>query len=130
MLGSYTAAVWSLQAEEAPWSSPRGNPGENPSRSVGSSDGAAGRREGPRGCRGGHASSYAMSKLRGVAAVARQITVGSGDAAGIAGEEASDVTACGVNESFPLLRKRVCGLLCGEPSVEFYCDAVLLRFSS
>ena len=40
------------------------------------------------------------------------------------------VTACGVNESFPLLRKRVCGLLCGEPSVEFYCDAVLLRFSS
>ena len=33
-----------------------------------------------------------MSKLRGVAAVTRQITVGSGDAAGIAGEEASDVT--------------------------------------
>ena len=31
-----TAPVWTLQAEELPWPSPRGGPGENPSRSVGS----------------------------------------------------------------------------------------------
>ena len=63
VLGKLPLPSGRCRRRRRPGPAPGGNPGENPRRSVGSSDGAAGRREGPRGCRGGHTGSDAVGKL-------------------------------------------------------------------